>query len=95
VLKKNEKGLLAEGQRSLFFGRNLPQRAEAGLSSTILLRKARFYPTYPILAENHVSSKNNKMLRTVRLPKTPAKTDKVPRAHIILENQIEGFVYFK
>ncbi len=59
------------------------------------LRKARFYPTYPILAENHISSKNNKMLRTIRLPKTPAKTDKVPRAHIILENQIEGFVYFK
>jgi hypothetical protein len=95
VLKKNEKGLLAEDQRSFFFGRNLPQRAEAVLPSTILLRKARFYQTYPILAENHISSKNNKMLRTVRLPKTPAKTDKVPSAHIILENQIEGFVCFK
>ena len=35
------------------------------------------------------------MLRTIRLPKTPAKTDKVPSAHIRLENQIEGFVCFK
>jgi hypothetical protein len=35
------------------------------------------------------------MLRTVRLPKTPAKTDNVPIAHIMLENQIDGFVCFK
>jgi hypothetical protein len=53
------------------------------------------YPAYSIIAESHVSSKNNKMLRTVRLPKTPAKTDKVPNAHIILENHIGGFVCFK
>ncbi len=35
------------------------------------------------------------MLSTVRLPKTPAKTDKVPIAHIILENQADALVCFK
>jgi hypothetical protein len=32
VLKKSEKGLLTEYQRSFSFGRNLPQRADALLT---------------------------------------------------------------
>ena len=34
VLKKSEKGLLTEYQRSFSFGRNLPQRVDAVLPET-------------------------------------------------------------